>query len=240
MYIIPAIDIRDWKCVRLLKGDFDKETVFSLTPSEAIKKFQTEGAKIVHIIDLDGARDGSQERFLFIKKLAEEFAFDIQVGGGIRDYATVYKLLCAGAKRVILGTAAVEQPALISQIADGFDSSRIAVSIDVKNRKAYTEGWKTNSGSDPLNIAKVAEKNGAGFLIITAIEKDGTLQGPDYDLIKKIKKQVKIPVIAAGGIGSLADIRQLQKLGLYGAVVGRALYENKISLKEAIECCQKE
>lgn len=238
MLVIPAIDIKDGKCVRLVQGDYDKEEVFSEDPVSVAKKWEREGAELIHIVDLNGARDGKMKNFEIIKKISDSVKIPLQIGGGIRNFETAKKLIELGVK-IVLGTVAVENTSLISNLSKEFGSEKICVAVDAKNDKVVIRGWTKKSGNSLTKILKRIERLEIGYIIFTNVERDGTLLGINEKALKKVIDNVSIPVIASGGISSLSDLRKLSRMGVYGAILGMALYKGCFSLKEAIECTRK-
>ncbi|MEA3493207.1 MAG: 1-(5-phosphoribosyl)-5-[(5-phosphoribosylamino)methylideneamino]imidazole-4-carboxamide isomerase [Candidatus Margulisiibacteriota bacterium] len=231
--IIPAVDILNGKCVRLKQGRYDAETVYDEDPVEVAKRWESQGAKRLHIIDLDGARTGIPKNIEIIKSIIKETNIPIQAGGGIRNIDVIKELIDFGIDRVILGTTAVNNPNMLSKFCEEFDG-QIAVAIDAKEGMAATEGWTKVSKKDTLTLAKEAIGLGVKRFIYTDISRDGMLTGPNYKGIKEFIGQVSVPVIASGGASSKEDIEKLRETGAEGCVVGKALYEGKISLEEIL------
>ncbi|KPJ64962.1 1-(5-phosphoribosyl)-5-[(5-phosphoribosylamino)methylideneamino] imidazole-4-carboxamide isomerase [candidate division WOR-1 bacterium DG_54_3] len=231
--VIPAIDILNGKCVRLKQGRYDAETVYSKDPVEMAKKWESEGAKRLHLVDLDGAKTGIPKNIEIIKAIAKEVNIPVQVGGGIRNLDVIQELLNIGIDRVILGTTAVKNPNLLAQACEKF-GDRIAVSIDTKQGKVATEGWTQVSKKDTLTLAKEAIELGVKRFIYTDISRDGMLEGPNFEGIKNFVSQIRVPVIASGGISSEEDIKKLKETRAEGCIVGKALYEGKFKLENLI------
>ena len=231
--IIPAIDILNGKCVRLKQGRYDAETVYSKDPLEMAKKWESQGAKRLHLVDLDGAKTGIPKNIEIIKAIAREANIPVQVGGGIRNLDVIQELLNFGIDRVILGTTAVKNPNLLAKACERF-GDRIAVSIDAKQGKVATEGWTQVSKKDTLTLAKEAIDLGVKRFIYTDISRDGMLTGPNFEGIKDFVSQIRVPVIASGGISSEKDIERLKETGVEGCIVGKALYEAKINLEKLL------
>ena len=228
--IIPAIDILDGKCVRLLQGRYDRETVYSSDPVAMALKWEAQGAKRLHLVDLDGAKSGLPKNLDIIKNIARAVKIPVQVGGGIRNQELIQELIDSGLDRVILGTAAVKNPNLLEQVCKRF-GARIAAAIDAKAGKAATEGWTQVSKKDVLTLAKEAVKLGVQRFIYTDISRDGMLAGPNFSGIKKFVSSVNVPVIASGGVSVKEDIEKLKETGAEGCIIGKALYEGKIKLR---------
>lgn len=236
MQIIPAIDLREGRVVRLFQGDFGKETRYSDDPVEVAKRWEGEGAALLHLVDLEGALQGKPVNLRWVGEIAKSVACPIQCGGGIRDLETIEKLLGSGVSRVVLGTQAIQSEAFLKECILEFGEN-IAVSIDSQKREIKTEGWTKTVTCDPIELARRFESLGVSTLIVTDISRDGTLEGPNLNLFRSLLKTVQLPLIASGGIGTLKDIEALYQLPgrpLSGVIVGRALYEGKFTLKEAI------
>ena len=233
MIIIPAIDIKDGKCVRLYQGDFSSCEIVSDDPVSAALKFKECGAEYIHIVDLDGARYGSIKNLCTIRKIIKAVNIPIEFGGGVRNMGTVYNLLDMGIARIILGTGAVNDEKFLKDAVSNF-KSRIAVGIDVKNQMAATNGWEKTSAENYIDFAKYIEECGVQTVIVTDIKKDGTLKGPDTDMISELKKAISINIIASGGTGSFDDLKKLADLNIYGAIVGKAFYSGKIKADKEV------
>ena len=231
--IIPAIDIRRGECVRLYQGDFTQETVFHNDPVALALKWQSMGAPRVHIIDLDGAAIGKPCNLEIITEIANTLIIPIQVGGGIRHLETIEQLLEAGVDRVILGTSAVEAPILIREACRSFSES-IVVCADTRRGKIAIHAWQQDTEIRAIELAKSMVELGVKRFIHTDISCDGTLTKPNFTSIAKIIYAVRLPIIAAGGTSSLAQLRLLSQLGVEGAIVGKALYTGDINLKQAL------
>ena len=231
--IIPAVDILDGKCVRLKQGRYDAETIYSDDPVAMARKWESAGANRLHVVDLDGARTGIPKNIDIIKRMAKEMKIPLQVGGGIRNLEIIKELIDFGVERVILGTTAVKNPNTLARFCDKF-GERIAVAIDAKDGKAATEGWTKVSKKDVLTLAKEAISLGVKRFIYTDITRDGMLEGPNFERIKSFIAQVKVPVIASGGVSSIDDVEKLKETGAEGCIVGKALYEGKIQLEELL------
>ncbi|NQT29451.1 MAG: 1-(5-phosphoribosyl)-5-[(5-phosphoribosylamino)methylideneamino]imidazole-4-carboxamide isomerase [Candidatus Saganbacteria bacterium] len=231
--VIPAIDILDSKCVRLKQGRYDRETIYAKDPLEVAKKWESQGAVRIHVIDLDGARTGSPKNIEIIKSIAKGINIPIQVGGGIRNLKLIRELIDSGIDRVILGTTAVNNPNMLGKFCQEF-GNQIAVAIDAKDGKAATEGWTKVSKKDVLALAQEGIELGVKRFILTDISRDGMLTGPNFDGIKKFIAAISVPVIASGGISCNEDIEKLKSTGSEGCIVGKALYEGKIKLEEII------
>ena len=234
MIVIPAVDILGGKCVRLVRGDPNKSKVYYENPLEAAKLLENQGAEIIHLIDLDAAL-GSGQNIEAIKTILENIDVKVQIGGGIRTLQKANELLELGAYRVIFGTAAVKNPALVGEAVHCHGSESVVVAIDEKDGKVAVHGWKNKSEINYLDLAQSFESMGVGALIFTPIGVDGTLKGPQIEKTVKLMDAVKVPIIASGGVAKLEDLVALTKTGVEGVVVGTALYEQKFTLKEALE-----
>jgi phosphoribosylformimino-5-aminoimidazole carboxamide ribotide isomerase len=235
MLIIPAIDLKEGVCVRLEQGRKDAVTVYSRDPVATAKRWEGMGAKVLHVVDLDGAFTGSQKNLARIMEIRKGVKMIIEVGGGIRDISTVDKLISAGINRVIIGTAAIEDPAFVTEACSKFPG-RIFIGIDAKEGKVAVKGWEEVSMIDAMELAKRVETAGIGGIIYTDIARDGMLTGPNIPALEDMVKTVSIPVIASGGIASIGDIQNLLKIkNLWGAITGKAIYSGSLDLKEAIK-----
>ncbi|MDL4839568.1 1-(5-phosphoribosyl)-5-[(5-phosphoribosylamino)methylideneamino]imidazole-4-carboxamide isomerase [Aquibacillus rhizosphaerae] len=232
MKILPAIDLIDGKCVRLYQGDFSKTTQVGSDPESQLATFIKDGAEIVHIVDLDGARNGEARQYDLIKKLCANSTVPIQVGGGIRSLDTIQKLVNAGADRLVLGTAALEDEtflkAALRQYAD-----YIVVGIDAKDGKVATRGWETLSEIDYIDFAKKMEVLGVKTIVFTDISRDGTMTGPNVQALVDLMEAVSCKIVASGGIKDNDDLKALEEIGIEEAIVGKAIYEGKVTLKGA-------
>ena len=236
MKIIPAIDIQNGNCVRLKQGDFTKETIFHSSPIDMAQKWVDEGAERLHIVDLDGARLGSPINMAVISKICDKFpSIPVQIGGGIRDLETAEKYLSAGASFIIVGTKAVEDPNFIKILCSKFPK-KVIVGIDSKNGEVATEGWLSISDKNAIDFAKIFENLGVAEIVYTDIEKDGMMKGLNIEATLDLAKNVKIPIIASGGVSCIEDIYKIgayTKSGISGIIIGRALYEKKFNIEEA-------
>ena len=240
MLIIPAIDLKDGQCVRLQQGRKDAVTVYSENPSATAKKWESSGAKVLHVVDLDGAFSGSQKNYSRIIEIRKAVKMVIEVGGGIRNISTVDKLLSAGIDRVIIGTSAIEDAQFVTDACNKFPG-RILVGIDANDGKVAVKGWEEVSAIDAMELAKRVEMIGVSGIIYTDISRDGMLTGPNLPALEEMVKNVNIPVIASGGIANMEDIRNLLKIpGLWGAITGKAIYSGSLDLREAIKLSKSE
>ncbi len=234
MLIIPAIDLKNGQCVRLQQGRKDAVTVYSTDPGATAKKWESCGAKVLHIVDLDGAFTGKQQNFASIIQIRKLVKMVIEVGGGIRDVATVDRLLSEGIDRVILGTSAIEDAPFVTDTCSRFPG-RVLVGIDARDGKVAVRGWVKTSSIEARDLAKKVEEAGASGIIYTDISRDGMLSGPNIPALREMVKTVAIPVIASGGIATLEDVKALLQIeNLWGAITGKAIYSGSLDLREAI------
>jgi len=236
--IIPAVDIRGGRCVRLYQGDYDQETIFSDDPVGVALRWQSMGAPRLHIVDLDGAATGEPVNMDVIAEIAAAALIPVQLGGGIRKMSVIKKLLSAGVDRVILGTAAAEEPGLIEEACQSFGQS-IVVSIDARDGRLATHGWKKDTDIEAAEFARSMAKLGVKRFIYTDIGRDGTLTEPNFSAVYGMISSIQRPVIASGGVTSLNHLKMLKLLGAEGAIIGRALYTRDIRLKQALEVINK-
>jgi len=234
MYIFPAIDLYDGKAVRLYKGDYNRMTVYSDRPIEVAKDFERAGAKHLHIVDLAGARDGTTPNLATVCTLKESTSLFCEIGGGIRNMDVVDRYIGAGLDRVILGTAAVTNPAFAEAAAKKY-GEKIAVGVDLKDGFVAVKGWTEKSSETAFDFCKKMQNIGITTLICTDISKDGAMQGTNVDLYRALSEELHMQIIASGGVSSIDDVKALRALGLYGAIVGKAYYTGAINLKEAVE-----
>ena len=237
MIIFPAIDLRGGKCVRLIQGDFDKETVYSDDPQATALKWQSFGAKFLHVVDLDGARKGSPQNLDAIKNILDAVKIPIEVGGGIRTLDDVEKVLSLGVRRVILGSVAVENISLVREAAQKF-GDKIVVGIDARNGFVAVHGWEKSSAVKVGELAKKIVAAGVKTIIYTDISKDGMLSGVNAESFAELAKESGAEIIASGGVKSIEDIRALKAAGVAGVIVGKAIYTGALDLKSAIEIAE--
>lgn len=234
MNIYPAIDILNGKCVRLTQGKFEEESIYSDDPVGIAKRWKEEGANYLHIVDLDGAKDGKSENEKMIAKITSEISLPIQIGGGIRSLDTIAKWMDIGVSRVILGSVAIENTSLVKEAVKLW-GNRIAIGIDAKEGYVAIHGWKIISEKKAFEFAKAMESLGVETIVYTDISRDGTLQGPNLTAMREMANFVNVKVIASGGVGTIQDIAELAKTGVDGVIVGKALYTGDIKLKDAIK-----
>ncbi len=235
MILYPAIDLKDGQCVRLYKGAMDQATVFSDAPAEQAGAFAEQGAEWLHLVDLNGAFAGTPVNAAAVEAILAAVSIPCQLGGGIRDMATIETWLEKGLRRVILGTVAVEDPALVQQAARAFPG-QVAVGIDAREGRVATRGWAEETEIEVTELARRFEDAGVAALIYTDINRDGAMQGPNVDATAALARAVSLPVIASGGVSRLSDLIALRDCGvaLNGAISGRALYDGKLDLAEAL------
>lgn len=234
MHIFPAIDLFDGKAVRLLKGDYDKMTVYSDNPAEFALDFEKQGAKFIHIVDLEGAKDGTTPNLEVIRSIVNTTNLFTEVGGGIRSMEVIEKYITAGVQRVILGTAAVNDEEFLKNAVAKY-GDKVAVGVDIKDGYVAIKGWTEKSEYNCFDFCEKMQKIGVKTLICTDISKDGAMQGTNHELYKELSSKFDMQITASGGVSSIDDVEKLAKLGIYGAIIGKAYYTNAISLKEAIE-----
>lgn len=233
MDVIPAIDLRNGKCVRLYKGLKERSTTYNEDPVEQLFYWEDLGAEVVHIIDLDGAF-GEKNNQQIIKRMLTCATARIEVGGGIRSLENALELYSLGVERVIIGTSAIKNPDLVTELADQIGSPHVVVALDYRAGKVLTDGWEKKTEYSVYEVGKLMEQKRAGWILFSSAEADGTLGGPDLQSITQMVQTVKIPVIAAGGISSLVDIQNVRSSNVAALVVGKALYEKQFSYSEAL------
>lgn len=233
--VIPAIDLKGGKCVQLVQGVPGTEMVSIDDAVEVAAGWVGQGAKTLHIIDLDGAFSGSRKNAYIMEEIVSKFDVDVQVGGGIRDYETAKYLLGLGIDRVILGTAAIKNPDLVRQLADEFGSESVMVSLDSKHGEVVIEGWTESSGKTTNDMGQFFSKIGAGSILYTNVDVEGLLKGVNEDPVRSLVNSVTIPVIASGGVTTIDDLVKIKKTGAAGVVVGSAIYKGLFTLREAID-----
>lgn len=237
MKIFPAIDLYGGKAVRLYKGEYDRMTVYSDNPLEVARSFEQAGAGYIHMVDLEGAKDGATPNLETVCKIAKETSLFTEIGGGIRNIETVDLYLKNGIDRVILGTAAVENEEFL-KVAVAEYGEKIAVGADIKNGFVAVKGWTESSAYNCFDFCRKMEDIGVKTVICTDISKDGAMQGTNRELYKELSEKFSLDIIASGGVSTLDDIKALKSLGLYGAVIGKAYYIGAIDLKEALEAAE--
>ena len=234
MIILPAIDLRGGKAVRLLRGEYDNMTVYGENPVSVAASFAEAGAKNLHVVDLDGALSGNTDNMETIKNIISETKMRTEVGGGIRDEKRIYKYLSLGAERVILGTVAAETPAFAEEMVKKYGSA-IAVGADVKNGEIATHGWTKTTGTDINTFMKMMENMGVATVICTDVSRDGALMGTNMELYRTLTEKYGVGIIASGGITAVDEVFTLAKMGVFGAILGKAIYNGNIDLREAVK-----
>jgi len=236
MIVIPAIDLKDGKCVRLEQGLMERDTVYSENPAATARRWQEEGGELLHIVDLDGAFAGVPKNRTAIEQIVAAIDIPAQLGGGIRDLATIEAYLALGLSRVIIGTAAQRNPALVGEACRRFPG-RIVVGIDAKNGMVAVQGWAEVTGITAVELAKKFAGDGVVAIIYTDIARDGMLQGPNLEATRALAEAISIPVIASGGVSSLRDMEKLltiEQYGVTGVITGKAIYSGALNLREAV------
>lgn len=240
MIVIPAIDLKDGKCVRLLQGKKEEVTVYSDDPASMAKHWVDLGAKLLHVVDLDGAFTGEQKNYEKIREIRKSIHIPIELGGGIRNIERIGQLINLGVDRIIIGTSAAKDPDMVKDACEKYPG-KVLVGIDAKDGKVAVKGWVEVTELDAIKFAKKMESAGASGIIYTDISRDGMLTGPNIDAMAKMVKAVNIPVIASGGVSNLEDIRSLMTIeNLWGAITGKALYTGALDLKSAIDITMRE
>lgn len=234
MKIFPAIDLVDGKAVRLFKGDYNQMTVYSDNPVEIVKDFENCGASCVHIVDLEGAKEGNTPNLATIRAIREATDLFMEVGGGIRTMDVIKTYLDMGVNRVILGTAAVKDEAFLEQAVTAY-GEKIAVGVDLKDGFVAIKGWTEKTAFTGLEFCKKMEDLGVKTIICTDISKDGAMKGTNRELYRELSETLSLQIVASGGVSSMEDVKALAETGLYGAIIGKAYYTGAIDLKEAVE-----
>lgn len=237
MLIFPAIDLYGGKAVRLYKGDYQNMTIYSDDPLSVARDFVAAGATCIHMVDLEGARDGTTPNLEIVRKIANETPLFTEIGGGIRSMETVRAYLEAGVDRVILGTAAVTDPDFLKEALAEY-GERIAVGVDIKDGRVAIKGWLETAEDDALTFCEKMQALGVRTIISTDISKDGAMMGANHELYRTLAEKFDLQIVASGGVSSLDDVKKLRELNLYGAIIGKAYYTGAIDLTEAIEVSQ--
>jgi phosphoribosylformimino-5-aminoimidazole carboxamide ribotide isomerase len=232
--IIPAVDIRDGKCVRLAQGDYARETVFGDDPIAMARQWAEQGATRIHVVDLDGARSGVASNAAIVQSIARGVSVPVQTGGGIRSMGTVREMLDAGLDRVVLGTAAVKDPDFLAA-AIAYAADRLIVSVDAREGRVALEGWTEATDLDALTFVRQLEAQGVVRIVYTDILRDGVTDGPNVAMYERLARETSVRIISAGGVTSVADLRRLAECGIEAAIVGRALYTGDVRLPEALQ-----
>ena len=233
MILLPAIDMKDGRCVRLKKGEFSTVSQVADSALRTAKAFAEAGAKWVHMVDLDGARDGVRQNFPIIYEVIQQSGLSVELGGGIKSELDVITVGEAGAARIVIGSAAVTNPKVVDYAVKQY-GDRVAVGIDCLDGRVRTSGWERDSGVDYLDLARQMEEKGVKTLIFTDIATDGMLSGPSFDQLAALQKAVKCNIVASGGVTTIDDVKRLRDMGLYGAVIGKAYYAGTLDLAEAV------
>ena len=236
MDVIPAIDLLEGRCVRLYQGDYQQSQIYNENPVEVARQWAAEGATRLHLVDLDGAKQGKPVNLKTIEAIVRAISIPVQVGGGLRDRNSIAQLIDLGVDRTIVGTVAVEDPTLVQKLCQEFPN-KIAVGIDARNGKVATRGWLETSEVLATDLAQQMAEYGVVAIIYTDIHRDGTLQGPNRDALRELANHIDIPIIASGGVSSLSDVLgllSLEPIGVTGVIIGKALYTGDVSLTEAV------
>lgn len=239
MQLYPAIDIRNGQCVRLRQGQFHDQEIYSNSPVKVAKQWESQGATFIHLVDLDGALHGHGVNEDVIKEIANAVSIPVQVGGGIRTIKDIENKINLGVNRVIIGTKAVENPAFIKEAINMFGADRIVIGIDAKNGMVAIEGWEKVSSYNAVALAMDMKELGVKTIVYTDIAKDGMLQGPNVECTKEMVDATGLDIIASGGVSSLKDLESINQVHVHGAIIGKALYENRFDLEEAIRLFEK-
>ena len=234
MIIFPAIDLYDKKAVRLFKGDYNQMTVYSENPLEVAKDFKAAGAEYIHMVDLEGAKDGTTPNFDIVASVAKQSGLKVEIGGGIRNEETVKKYIDAGVMRVILGTAALNDRQFLESVCKKY-GDKIAVGADLKDGQVAVKGWLETSNVSGMDFLAEMESLGVKTVICTDISRDGAMRGTNRELYRELSEKFSMDIVASGGVSTLDDIKALREMNLYGAIVGKAIYTGDIDLSEAIE-----
>lgn len=238
MIILPAIDLYEGKCVRLLKGDYNKKTVYSDFPEEIAKDFESRGATHIHIVDLEGAKNGTTPNLETVKRIVEATSLSAEIGGGIRSTEVIEAYVNAGVDRVILGTAAVSDKVFLKEALDAF-GEKIVVGVDIKDGFVAIKGWTEKSQYRYTDFCALMEELGVKTLICTDISKDGAMQGTNTELYKSLSESFNMNIIASGGVSSLEEVKKLAALNIYGAIIGKAYYTGAIKIEDAVSICRE-
>lgn len=238
MQIWPAIDLLGGKCVRLQQGDYDRETVFADDPTVMAHRWREAGTKYLHLVDLDGAKDGSQVNGAVIERIVSQTGLVCQVGGGVRDEATIERLLKLGLQRVIVGTRALREPDWFAEMANKYPQ-RLVLGIDARDGMVATHGWLETSSTSAIDLAQLiaSKSNHVAAIVYTDIAKDGMLSGPNFEQLQQMQDATSIPVVCSGGVTSMADIERLLEMNCFAAIVGRAIYEGRLDLEAVLKRC---
>ncbi len=239
MQLYPAIDMKNGQCVRLRQGAFADMTVYSDAPEKMALHWQEQGATFLHLVDLDGALAGRSVNEPVIRRIAQTVSIPIQIGGGIRSREAAERMLSLGIRRVIIGTKAVENPEFLKELVSEFGSEAIVAGIDARDGMAATQGWEQTSSVKALDLALLMKDYGIRHIVYTDISRDGMLSGPNVEATRLMTAETGIDIIASGGVSGMEDLENLYREGIQGAIIGKALYENRIDLKEAVSRFQR-
>lgn len=243
MLVIPAIDLRDGKCVRLVEGRLDRETIYSDAPAEMARKWENLGARFLHLVDLDGAFAGEPKNDRAVREIIEVISIPAELGGGIRDLDTISKYIEMGVNRVILGTAAISDPKMVEAAVRKYGGERIILGVDARDGMVAIHGWDSTVTKSSVELALEMKELGIRRVIYTDIKRDGTLQGPNIESTKELAVETGLAVIASGGVSSLEDIRavkeELEPHGVDSVITGKALYDGRLDLVEALRICEE-
>ena len=234
MLIFPAIDLYDKKAVRLYKGDYNQMTVYSENPLDVAKEFKASGAQYIHMVDLEGAKEGTTPNFGVVESVCRYSGLKVEIGGGIRSEETVKRYIDAGVMRVILGTAALDDPEFLALMCEKY-GDKIAVGADLKDGQVAVKGWLETSNVSGMDFCQKMQDMGVKTIICTDISRDGAMRGTNRELYKELSERFTMDIVASGGVSTIDDVKALRKMNLYGAIVGKAIYTGDIDLKEAIE-----
>ncbi len=234
MKLFPAIDLKDKKVVRLYKGDYNQMTVYGTNPLETAKQFKAKGAEYLHVVDLDGAKDGDNPNFQIVADLAANSGLKVEIGGGIRSEDIIKRYIDAGVMRVILGTVAISNPEFVAEMVRKY-GDKIAVGVDMLDGKVATHGWTNVSEVDGFDFCEKLEQMGVATVICTDISKDGAMQGTNRELYREMVKRFKFDTVASGGVSTLDDVIALNEMNVYGTILGKALYTDAIDLEDAVK-----
>jgi phosphoribosylformimino-5-aminoimidazole carboxamide ribotide isomerase len=238
MRVWPAIDLRGGKCVRLRQGDYQRETVYGDDPAAMARQWVGQGARCLHLVDLDGARDGSTRNYEAVRQIVTAVDVPCELGGGIRDAATIAKYLQLGLSRLVVGTRALKEPDWFRQMCREFPG-QLALGIDAKGGLVATDGWLNTSTTSAIELARQFASEPLTAIVYTDISRDGMLQGPNLAAMAEMDAAVEVPIIASGGVTTVADVRELARIGLDGCIIGRALYEGTLTLADALSAAEE-
>ncbi|TWT77932.1 1-(5-phosphoribosyl)-5-[(5-phosphoribosylamino)methylideneamino] imidazole-4-carboxamide isomerase [Posidoniimonas polymericola] len=233
MEVWPAIDLRGGKCVRLRQGDYAQETVFDDNPVAVARQFAAAGAKRLHVVDLDGAREGTSVNLPAVQDIVANVDMQVELGGGVRDEQSILELLGFGLNRLVIGTSAIKRPDWFQEIVRKFPN-RLVLGIDARDGRVATDGWLETSDATAVELAQQFNEEPVAAIVYTDIATDGMMSGPNVAAMAEMQRSVKLPVVASGGVTSIDDVRALHEAGLAGCIIGRALYEGAIDLAEAV------